>query len=160
MNKFNNISTIVSYFEVDCMGIVHNSVYLQWLEKARMNFSSKIIGFSRELFKINKVDVIVKNVFIDYLSPAKLGLDVQISSFCIINKNGSFDFEYIITSGDNHKKLARAKTTHYFVSDENKLLIRIPNSIKNIINAAIANHSDFFYFNEQKMQINDFCVVV
>jgi tol-pal system-associated acyl-CoA thioesterase len=121
----------VGYIDTDQGGIVHHSVYLRWLEQARV-----------ELMRVNGLDhttigydtefsLPVARVQLRYLRPAHFDeeLDVQ----CTLAKVGraSLQFDYRVVRGD--MLLTQAEVTLACVNVKTGRVARTPEAFRKIV---------------------------
>jgi YbgC/YbaW family acyl-CoA thioester hydrolase len=67
----------VMYFDTDAAGVVHNIVYLRFIETARTLLAMQL-GMSFEAIKQSQIHPVVTRTEIDYLRPALLGDVVEV----------------------------------------------------------------------------------
>ena len=78
----------VRFSDVDAYGIVHNAVYLVYLEEARIHWWRQVVG---QAWNWHEVGVLVAHHDIDYLRPLKFG-DAP-SILCEVGKVGDKSIE-------------------------------------------------------------------
>ncbi|MBL8000117.1 MAG: acyl-CoA thioesterase [Candidatus Kapabacteria bacterium] len=99
--KYNHVlRTRVRTYDVDRQGIVHNAVYLYWLEAARVEYFRAIgLPLDRESF-VTKHRFVVAHAEIDYFYAAQFDDEYEIYTRIPWVKNSSFGFEQIIRLTD------------------------------------------------------------
>lgn len=111
-----------SYYETDCMCIVHHSNYIRFFEDARIRFMYDIGCDVRE---IEKSGIVIPNTeaYAKYIKPLKFfdefRVDVKLTKF----NGASFKFEYQLFTTENNILSANGFTSHCFATaDELKPL--------------------------------------
>lgn len=92
-----NVRIRVRTFDVDSQGIVHNAVYLQYLEIGRVEYRRQF-GYTIDKNGIfnDGLKVVVVNNTINYHSPAYLDDELNVYTKIKWIKNSSFCFEHLI----------------------------------------------------------------
>lgn len=104
-------SLLVSFFDVDIMGIVHHTVYPKWLETGRRDFLVKA-GIPHS--KINSLGLYLplSHMECKYKSPAKLGDEIIVKTCITFVSCVKIKFEYKVLNNINGKLLATGNTVH------------------------------------------------
>lgn len=96
----------VRNYEVDWQGVVHNAVYFQYFEVGR-------VAYLRELgVRIDAVSIMRESMIvvarneIDYVSPARFGEVIEVSTRISFVKNSSFGFEGILEEPATRRRIA------------------------------------------------------
>lgn len=125
----------IRFRDTDAMGHVNNSVYLSYLEYARMEYV-------RKLFKIldfAEISFILGRVEIEYLSPVLLADELAVGIRCSEIRGASFDFEYALRAGDPKRLAVVAKTTQVMYDYKTKKTLRIREDFRQKITAFEGN---------------------
>ncbi len=86
----------VRSFEVDRQNIVHNAVYLQWLETGRIEYWRACgLPIDQQTF-VTKYRFVVAHVEVDYLWAARFDEEYEVLTRTLFVKNSSFGMEQII----------------------------------------------------------------
>ena len=95
----------IRFADVDAYGIVHNAVYLVYLEQARMHWWRQVV---KEAWDWSKVGVLVAHHDIDYVRPVRLNDPLEIA--CTVGDVGgkSISVHYRVHCGG--ETVATAKT--------------------------------------------------
>lgn len=130
--KFKHQLRVRSY-EVDWVGIVHNSVYLQYFEVARIEYL-KHIGIKVSYKNINtrsKV-VIVRNE-INYKHPAKF--DDLLDIYVRISEIGttSFTFESIMLNSISKEYISDNISIHVWLDEKTRQPVNVDNRFIEIV---------------------------
>ncbi len=93
-SKFQHVAQIrVRSYQVDTLGIVHNSIYLQYLEVARIEYL-KHLGINISVGQVQKeFNVVLVRNEIDYKSPARFDELLNIYTRVLYIRDTSFAFE-------------------------------------------------------------------
>lgn len=130
--KFKYTLKVRSY-EVDWAGIVHNSIYLQYYEVARIEYLKHLgIVVSYESINSRSKVVIVRNE-LNYKYPARfddtLDIYVRISEI----GNTSFTFESVILNSKNGKFISDNISIHVWLNEETGEPVKVPEEFVKII---------------------------
>lgn len=88
--------------EVDRLGIVHNAVYLYWLENARIEYWRECgLPIDQQTF-VTKHRFVLAHLDIDYLWAARFDEEYWVLTRTTFIKNSSFGVEQIIKSADEN----------------------------------------------------------
>lgn len=92
--------------DTDAMGHINNSVYLSFLELARMEYVKRVFGVTH----FRDVDFILARAEVDYRSPSFAG-EVLVVGVRLTRLGGaSFDMDYRIEERSQGRLVAQAKT--------------------------------------------------
>ncbi len=118
------MSDLISYhkvtsFELDSWGHVNNSVYLNYLEKARNDYlNQRGLPFSK--FKEWGVFPVLLKSVVEYKQPAFADDELVIHGTVSDHSAITFTLQYTITRKDNDSTIAIGETRHVFVNKSNK----------------------------------------
>lgn len=130
--KFKTSLRVRSY-EVDWAGIVHNAVYLQYFETARIEYLKQLgIEVSFENIKTKSRVVIVRNE-INYKNPAHF--DDLLDVFVRISEIGdtSFTFESYIVNSLTKQYIADNVSVHVWLDEKSGVPIRVNENFRSIV---------------------------
>ena len=96
----------VRFRDTDAMGHVNNAVYLSYLELARMEYWSRVMG-SRDY---HNVDFILVHASIDYRSPALVHEALEIAVRVSEMRRSSFTMDYRIVEVPSGRLIVEART--------------------------------------------------
>jgi acyl-CoA thioester hydrolase len=100
----------VYYEDTDASGVVYHAVYLKYFERARTEWL-RAMGFSQQGLR-GRLDVVftVANLEIDFLRPARLDDELEITVIVAELRRASLHFQQVLTrKGERDTPLARAK---------------------------------------------------
>jgi acyl-CoA thioester hydrolase len=97
---------IARFRDLDPMGHVNNSVYLTWIENARIEFMRRLGTFDQP--DTSGMAMILARVELDFRSAVGFGDQIEIHVRPSRLGAKSFDLEYVLRSGD--RVVAEAKT--------------------------------------------------
>ena len=116
----------VRNFEVDWQGIVHNSVYLQYFEAARMEYLRKI-GHSLDIAMVNRGSrVVLARNEIDYVYPARFDDLLEVGTRVSLIGTSSFVFEGVIHIHKKNTLIAKNRAVHVWLHPEEGYPIPVP----------------------------------
>ncbi|MDZ4746296.1 MAG: thioesterase family protein [bacterium] len=122
----------VRSYDVDRQGIVHNAVYLYWLEAARIEYFRDIgVPIDRQSF-VTKHRFVVAKTEIEYKSAAQFDDAYTVFTRVSFVKNSSFGFEHVIRH-ENGSILATARGVLVHLNPATNLSERIPDSYRSLI---------------------------
>ncbi len=130
--KFKHQLRVRSY-EVDWVGIVHNSVYLQYFEVARIEYL-KHIGIEVSYKNINtKSKVVIVRNEINYNHPAKF--DDLLDIYVRISEIGttSFTFESIILNSISKEYISDNISIHVWLDEKTGQPVNVDNRFIEIV---------------------------
>jgi len=135
LSKYKHKFTVrVRNFQVDSQGIVHNAIYLEYSEIARMEYSRKL-GF-RPLpngTMENGIKVVIKRNEITYHNPARLDDLIDVYTRVSYLKNSSFRFEHILINPEKNLLLVDQKSIHVNLNLDTNIPERIPDKFRKAI---------------------------
>lgn len=98
----------VKSFEVDRQNIVHNAIYIYWLEESRIEYFRSIgISIDSETFITKDRFVVAKNE-VNYVSPAQFDQSYILLTRVSEIRNSSIIFDQIILSCPDNQLLVQA----------------------------------------------------
>jgi acyl-CoA thioester hydrolase len=100
-----SVSIPVRFRDLDAIGHVNNAVYLTYLEQARIAYWMKLTG----LVEIQKIDIILARVEIDYRSPLAFGETVDVAVRCIALGRSSCTLELRLTEQKTGRLVAESR---------------------------------------------------
>lgn len=122
----------VRSYDVDRQGIVHNAVYLYWLEAARIEYFRDIgVPIDRQSF-VTKHRFVVATTQIEYLTAAQFDDAYTVFTRVSFVKNSSFGFEHVIQREDG-ATIAIAKSVLVHLNPATHKSERIPDSYRTLI---------------------------
>ena len=105
----------INYYETDCMGIVHHSNYIRFMEEARVTALDNI-GLPYKKVEDAGLAIPVTGVKCEYKIPAKFD-DVVLIDVKIAEYNGvRMKMAYKITNKENGNLIAIGETLHCFTT--------------------------------------------
>ncbi|MBU3741948.1 MAG: acyl-CoA thioesterase [Candidatus Kapabacteria bacterium] len=126
------LNSRVRSYDVDRQSIVHNAVYLYWLEAARIEYFRDLgVPIDRQSFVTKHRFVVVKTE-IDYLHAAQFDDAYTVFTRISFVKNSSFGFEHVIRREDG-VILATAKSVLVHLNPATDRPERIPDSYRTLI---------------------------
>ncbi|GMV52357.1 MAG: acyl-CoA thioesterase [Chlorobi bacterium] len=136
----------VRSYDVDRLGIVHNAVYLYWLEAARIEYFRNLgIPIDRQSF-VTKHRFVVAKTEIEYFTPAQFDDVYTVFTRVSFVKKSSFGFDHSIRH-ENGTLIASAKSILVHLNPATHQPERIPGSYRDLIlqfegDAPFAGESD------------------
>ena len=124
----------VRTYDVDFAQIVHNAVYIRWLEDLRTEILADT--YSVEAMLADKITPILTRTEIDYLWPVRLGDEVKGIMWVHHFSRIKWTVQSEIWAGD--KKAAASRQTGYFLDQVTLKPIRIPEQLRIPWEAVIA----------------------
>ncbi len=122
----------VRSYDVDRQGIVHNAVYLYWLEAARIEYFRDIgVPIDRASF-VTKHRFVVVKTSIEYADAAQFDDAYTVYTRVSFVKNSSFGFEHVIRH-ENGTILAVADSVLVHLNPASHKPERIPDSYRSLI---------------------------
>lgn len=100
----------VYYEDTDASGVVYHAQYLKYFERARTEWL-RAMGFSQHGMR-GRIDVVftVANLEIDYLRPARLDDELEVTVIVAELRRASLHFRQVLTrKGERDTPLARAR---------------------------------------------------
>lgn len=133
LSKFkHSITSRVRTYDVDRQNIVHNAVYLYWLEVGRVEYFRALgLPIDVQTF-ITKHHFVVAHVEINYLGAARFDEEYEVLTRTTFMKNSSFGIEQIIrlTNGDI---LLHASAVIVHLNPARRISERIPDSYRKLV---------------------------
>jgi len=110
----------IRFSDIDAMGIVHNAIYFEYFEQARLLFFRELVGTNWDW---EKQGVIVARNEADYLQPVFLGEEIVVEVFCYSIGNTSFCMGYKMLSqkGNEWQLKARGQSVMVCYNHETKV---------------------------------------
>lgn len=122
----------VRSYDVDRQGIVHNAVYMYWLEAARIEYFRDLgIPIDRQSF-VSKHRFVVARTEIEYMNAALFDDLYTVYTRASFVKNSSFGFEHVIRHV-NGTILAKAHSVLVHLNPASNRPERIPDSYRSLI---------------------------
>ncbi len=127
MREFRHTTRMrVRNFEVDWQGIVHNSIYLQYFETARIEYL-RDIGHVLDLASVNrKSRVVLARNEVDYIFPARFDDLLEVGTRVSLIGTSSFVFEGVIQIRKTGTLIAKNRAVHVWLHPEGGYPIPIP----------------------------------
>jgi len=117
----------VRFNETDAQGVVHNAVYLVWLEIARIAYLGRFPGGYRGLVEEHGIDVTTVESYVRYRASCRFDDELRIWARTADLRGARFRFEYAIERlGEDAGVVADAWTTHACVDASILRPVRIP----------------------------------
>ena len=104
-------SFLVSFFDVDIMGIVHHTVYPKWFETGRRDYLIKA-GIPHSKFNSLGLYLPLSHMECKYKSPAKFGDEISVTTCITFVSYVKLKFEYNVLNNINGRLLATGNTVH------------------------------------------------
>ena len=127
-----NHNVKVYYRDVDQMGIVYNTRYLEYFEESRTELLSSI-GLSVSKIERSGITLPVVSSHCKYFIPAKFEQNLIVRSEIRTNPKAKLKIYYKITLFNESDLMIEGYTEHAFVNKENKP-VRVPALILNQLN--------------------------
>lgn len=96
----------VRFSDIDAMGIVHNAIYFEYFEQARLLFFRELVGLDWDW---STHGVIVARNEADYLAPVFLTEEISVEVFCYSIGTTSFCLGYKLISKKGEETHLKAK---------------------------------------------------
>ena len=135
MLKPNNFSKRyrVYYEDTDAGGVVYYANYLKFFERSRTDFLRSLNILQSDLIQKENLAFVVKKCEIEYLIPAKLDDEIDVN--VIVEKIGGASISMFQEITKNNLILSRLKVSIVCVATDNFKPKKIPQNIKNLLNA-------------------------
>ncbi|QNU67968.1 acyl-CoA thioesterase [Ruminiclostridium herbifermentans] len=104
-------SFLVSFFDVDLMGIVHHTVYPKWFQTGRRDFLVKA-GIPHSKFNSLGLYLPLSHLECKYKSPARFGYEISVTTCITFVSCVKIMFEYKVQNNIDGKLLATGTTVH------------------------------------------------
>ncbi len=113
------------FADVDMAGHVHHSVFLHWLELARMALSKTFIPLDHDWLKEG---MILARMEIDHRMPVRLDDTIEADAWCSALGNKSFDLSYTIRriGGDRPGVCAEGRSVMVCFNYDEQHAIAVP----------------------------------
>lgn len=122
----------VRSYDVDRQGIVHNAVYMYWLEAARIEYFRDLgVPIDRQSF-VTKHRFVVAKTEIEYLNAALFDDQYTVYTRVSFVKNTSFGFDHVIRH-ENGTMLATARSVLVHLNPASHKPEPIPDSYRALI---------------------------
>lgn len=119
----------VYYEDTDCGGIVYHANYLKYCERARSE-----IFFQAGIPPLKDgIGFVVKDMQIEFLSPAKLGDLLEVKTILLEQKNASLKLAQNIFC--QNREIFKAQLTLVCLDSKTQKITKIPLYAKNIFNS-------------------------
>lgn len=126
----NTITFKVYYKDTDAEGVVYYANYLEWFEIGRTELI-KDMGISLPEIKDKHAIVFaVKDVFCEYLKPAKYGDEIILETFICQATPARITFKQLVKKNGNQELLTQAKVTLVALNINTLKPTRIPAQFK------------------------------
>ncbi len=119
----------IYYADTDCAGVVYYARYLEYFERARMEFFEKK-GLSIKEVEKSGISFIVKSVSVEYISPARCGDTIKVDIRLSKISGASLLFNYVIKTAGTRQVLLVNGTTKMVAVDKYMKPARIPDYVK------------------------------
>lgn len=116
----------VQFHEVDSMNIVHHSYYIYWMEKARFDFSTSLLGLSYDNFGKLSFSLPVTKLESKYIRSVQLGQEIVVYLKLVERDEAIVTFVYEMRDQKTEVKLFEGRTEHVFINKSGRLLIQYP----------------------------------
>lgn len=115
----------VMYFDTDAGGVVHNIVYLRFIETARTLLAIQM-GMSFEEISRTNIHPVVTRTEIDYKRAARLGEELRIHGRLVEWSGIRFWVEFEVVRASDHAVLAKCRQALALVQMPEGRPIRLP----------------------------------
>ena len=92
-----SIDLFARFGDVDMLGHVNNTVYITYVEEARIQYARDVFGWDGTP---SKLGLIVARIAIDYLLPIYAGQTIRLYTRCTRLGNKSFDLAHLMLRED------------------------------------------------------------
>lgn len=114
----------VRFSDLDTQGHVNNTVYLTYIEIARLGYYEQV-GIWRREYGVN-TGMVVAHIDIDYLAPIFFGQEIQVGLRLARMGHKSFTLEFLIETVPGRSPLASGTSVLVPYDSENAKSIPIP----------------------------------
>ncbi len=115
----------VMYFDTDAGGVVHNIVYLRFIEQARTLLAIQL-GMDFEHIRRTQIHPVVVRTEIDYLRPAILGDQLEICGHIAEVKGARFWVEFTVERPSDAARLVFCRQALALVQMPEGRVLRLP----------------------------------
>ncbi len=117
----------VRFNETDAQGVVHNAVYLVWLELARIDYLARVPGGYRGMVEDHGVDVTTVEAYVRYRAGCRFDDRLRIWARTSDVRGARFRFEYVLERLDGGPGVvAEGWTAHACVDAATLRPVRVP----------------------------------
>lgn len=121
----------IRYAETDAMGVVHHASYLVWFEVGRTEWL-QARGYSYAEFEQTGFYLVVAEVGLRYLRPARYGHDVLLHTFAREVQSRAVRFEYEVRHATTDELLVTGFSRHILTGHDGAIR-RFPPEMLNLI---------------------------
>lgn len=122
----------VRYSETDQMGVVYHANYLVWFNIARDELMKKI-GIEIKQGESLGYLFPVSEVYCKYLFPARYPDELIVRGTAELSTVARLEVVYEVIHKKTHNILAIGKTVNVLTTKDRKLLLRLPEELRNLI---------------------------
>jgi YbgC/YbaW family acyl-CoA thioester hydrolase len=115
----------VMYFDTDAGGVVHNIVYLRFIEQARTLLALQL-GMDFEHIRRTQIHPVVVRTEIDYLRPAFLGDLIEVAGQISEVKGARFWVDFVVERPSDGAQLVRCRQALALVQMPEGRVLRLP----------------------------------
>ncbi len=119
------VRVTVRSYEIDSIGHVNNSVYLNYLEHARVEFM-RVAGFSLNEIETRGVFPVMVNVNINYKKPAFVYDELELTCKVVKVGRSSVTDEINVYNAKTGELLCESNNTYVFVDGKTNKSVPIP----------------------------------
>ncbi|HLO02101.1 MAG TPA: thioesterase family protein [Symbiobacteriaceae bacterium] len=130
------------FSDTDAYGIVHHSMYYQWLEEARFAFAKERLGWTLDRLNAENVQVVVLTSACQHRSAVHYGDKLQIELKLVVHKAAKFGFEYRVRNAQTKVVHAIASTSHVYIRPDGTLLLKHPDWFLQAVAEVADTHPD------------------
>jgi len=117
----------VRFSETDAQGVVHNAVYLVWLEIARIDYLARVPGGYKGLVEEHGVDVTTVEAHVRYMAGCRFDDRLRIWARTADVRGARFRFEYAVERlSEPAGPIAEGWTSHACVDATTHRPVRVP----------------------------------
>ena len=130
--KITTVSVQIRFSDVDMAHHVHNAVYLQWFEQARMAYQERFISpghdWSTQGFILARNEV-------DYRMPVRLEDTMEVDVWCSAIGKKSFDLSYAVrrTNGERPGVCAEGRSVMVCYDFKNGRTLELPDAWRTVL---------------------------
>lgn len=126
----------VRFNETDAQGVVHNAVYLVWLEIVRIAYLARVPGGYRGLVEEHGVDVTTVEAYVRYRAGCRFDDELRLWARTTDVRGARFRFEYAVERLSNPAgPVAEGWTGHACVDAATLRPIRVPGWLSETLGA-------------------------
>ncbi len=117
----------VRFSETDAQGVVHNAVYLVWLEIARIAYLGRVPGGYKGLVEEHGVDVTTVESYVRYRAACRFDDELVIWTRATDVRGARFRFEYVLErTSEPQGIVADGWTAHASIDAATLRPVRLP----------------------------------